>query len=764
VHGPPGTNTEGIFTAVSGYYPVLTDGVVLGEALRTLYPDPTIHEIHPRTVFGLSQDRRYFYMMIIDGRQGAAQNVNPPYSDGANDAEMGLWLLQFGAWDGINMDGGGSTAMYMADCAGKPMALGHSSYVEAWHRERITGSHIGVYAPPIPTFIDSVSAAPGSVNATITWNTIAPASSQVEYGTTTNFGSLSPVNSTPTTNHSVILNNLKPLTRYYFRAISIVSNNVFSYTCPGTPFQTTNFAGGIIFPITNMWRYSTANLDGVSWKIPDYDDSTWTNGRAAFWANNGSGPTNNIPNLITRMPIGSMYPFPTYYFRTKFNLPAGLIDPTIVFSNYLDDGAVFYLNGVEIYRTNMPAGVITNGTYTGILTCGAVGNATCPILFTFTGNALTNFLAGTNTLAVEVHNAGFSSSDIVFESALFYTLPPPPPSPPFFTNIFVLTGETNAVITWDTLSNSTSQIMFGPTPALGRETDFEESPVGSHAAVLTDLQPKTTYYFRIISLVGTNEESFEGTFTSASFYEPLVTAANVWRYTTNKVSGINWRGLNYDDAYWQGEGPALLYNEENGAVQPRNTLVPLANNGFPAPTYYFRTHFTIESETDGFALLFTNYIDDGAIFYLNGVEIQRVRMAPGTNAQAYESLTSGCPLNNCDSTADVPDVFRLSGPMLSLLNIDGDNVLTAEVHQTSANSSDIVFGSVMGLIRGAANETFMRVTRNEDMVCIDWGGAYATLQQSSAPRGPWTDVPGPVKFSPYCVTNLSSSVFYRLKN
>src|SRR5436190_3036316 len=285
-NGPPGTNTEGIYTSISGYYPVLTNGVILGEALRTLYPDSTIHDIHPRTVFGLSENRRYLYLMIIDGRQGAAQFTDQTYSDGATDADMGFWLLQFGASDGINMDGGGSSSMYMADCAARPMPLGHSSYT-SYHYERNIGSHFGVYAPPVPSFINSVSAAPGSVNATITWNTIAPASSQVEYGTTTNFGSLSPVNPTPATNHAVLLNNLNPLTRYYFRAISIVGSNVFSYTCPGTPFQTTNFAGGVLFPITNTWRYSTANLDGVSWKIPSYNDSAWSNSRAALWSHDG---------------------------------------------------------------------------------------------------------------------------------------------------------------------------------------------------------------------------------------------------------------------------------------------------------------------------------------------------------------------------------------------------------------------------------------------------------------------------------------------
>jgi hypothetical protein len=45
--------------------------------------------------------------------------------------------------------------------------------------------------------------------------------------------------------------------------------------------------------------------------------------------------------------------------------------------------------------------------------------------------------------------------------------------------------------------------------------------------------------------------------------------------------------------------------------------------GFPYPTYYFRTHFNFEGAPEVALLTLTNYIDDGAIFYLNGAEVFR---------------------------------------------------------------------------------------------------------------------------------------------
>src|SRR5438046_5883154 len=52
------------------------------------------------------------------------------------------------------------------------------------------------------------------------------------------------------------------------------------------------------------------------------------------------------------------------------------------------------------------------------------------------------------------------------------------------------------------------------------------------------------------------------------------------------------------------------------------------HNGYPYTTYYFRTHFTSANSAPGTALLFSSYIDDGAVFYLNGAELYRVRMDP----------------------------------------------------------------------------------------------------------------------------------------
>jgi hypothetical protein len=60
---------------------------------------------HPRTGFGLSADRRTAWLVVIDGRSRA--------SVGATVGELGEVLRELGASDGVKLDGGGSSALFV---------------------------------------------------------------------------------------------------------------------------------------------------------------------------------------------------------------------------------------------------------------------------------------------------------------------------------------------------------------------------------------------------------------------------------------------------------------------------------------------------------------------------------------------------------------------------------------------------------------------------------------------------------------------------
>lgn len=133
---------SGIEVAVSGFGICLRDGTpVAGGA-----------DLNPRTGFGLSKDRRFLFLMTIDGRQ--------PGSDGATTGELGSLLAGAGAADAINMDGGGSTTLAWwnpttrgAELLNRPVGDG-----TAWSKaadpatfrptERTNGSNFGVSLAP----------------------------------------------------------------------------------------------------------------------------------------------------------------------------------------------------------------------------------------------------------------------------------------------------------------------------------------------------------------------------------------------------------------------------------------------------------------------------------------------------------------------------------------------------------------------------------------------------------------------------------------
>ncbi len=61
--------------------------------------------------------------------------------------------------------------------------------------------------------------------ATITWNTNENSTSQIEYGATTSYGSLSIINQTQTQSHTVTLSNLRRGTTYHYRVKSLDSSS-----------------------------------------------------------------------------------------------------------------------------------------------------------------------------------------------------------------------------------------------------------------------------------------------------------------------------------------------------------------------------------------------------------------------------------------------------------------------------------------------------------------------------------------------------------
>ncbi len=168
----------------------------------------------------------------------------------------------------------------------------------------------------------------------------------------------------------------------------------------------------------SSWHYWDRGGDlGTSWRT---QSNTWPTGAGPL----GYGES-YLATTISYGPSSSSK-YTTTYFTTTFTVDDPAAVGRLLGEVMYDDGFVAYLNGVELGRAAMPTGTVTAATRS---TGHEAGNAYQTFDWTARRDALR---AGTNTLAVEVHQADASSSDLVFDLALAVELgePPPPPPPP----------------------------------------------------------------------------------------------------------------------------------------------------------------------------------------------------------------------------------------------------------------------------------------------------------------------------------------------
>ena len=225
-------------------------------------------------------------------------------------------------------------------------------------------------------------------------------------------------------------------------------------------------------------------------------------------------------------------------------------------------------------------------------------------------------------------------------------------------------------------------------------TDFELA-ISLGATYASDSLPVFTNSTMAILLEGDdssyiNEEFVpsSGGFVYALASAPTPLTANLALVTLTNSSwevnaagtdlGTNWLGQTYDDtaAPWTSGDGLFGYTPSPASYPAIHT--PLASG---PNTYYFRTHFQWTNDTANAAFVVTNYLSDGAVYYLNGAEVRRVRVPAGTVSYATAAAATNVP-------PGAADVFGVDGGDLQY----GDNILEVETHQAAGSSADMVFG------------------------------------------------------------------------
>ncbi|MGE9293065.1 MAG: LamG-like jellyroll fold domain-containing protein [Puniceicoccales bacterium] len=166
-------------------------------------------------------------------------------------------------------------------------------------------------------------------------------------------------------------------------------------------FQGTLIAQG------STWSYLDDGSDqGTVWTAVDFDDSSWSSGAAQLGYGDGDETT------TVSYGSNSSNKYPTTYFRQSFeidevNLP---LISQLNLNILRDDGAVVYINGVEVARDNMNYDSFDYQTYAS----GVVDGANEDTFFAHIVDPSV-LQVGTNVIAVEIHQQRSSSSDISFD-------------------------------------------------------------------------------------------------------------------------------------------------------------------------------------------------------------------------------------------------------------------------------------------------------------------------------------------------------------
>ncbi|MGH1366688.1 MAG: CotH kinase family protein [Calditrichia bacterium] len=160
-------------------------------------------------------------------------------------------------------------------------------------------------------------------------------------------------------------------------------------------------------------------------------------------------------------------------------------------------------------------------------------------------------------------------------------------------------------------------------------------------------------------------------------WETIISWGDNWRYFSPIAEPpSNWREINFDDSSWLEGKSGLGYgdNDDSTTVAPRLSL-------------FIRHTFFLQDASDiGEALLNIDY-DDGFVAYLNGTEVARRTMGtPNSPPPAFNETASG--LREAEIYQGGYPELVAGSEIVSLL-VTGTNVLTVQVHNDNAGSSDL---------------------------------------------------------------------------
>ena len=355
--------------------------------------------------------------------------------------------------------------------------------------------------PPQITAVQSASVTSSGV--TLTWATDEAADSQVNFGTSTAYGSSTALDQSAVRSHSVTLSGLSSGTQYHYRVKSRDAAGNLATSADAT--FTTKTVGSCpcsiwsdaAVPAVASANDSAAVELGLKFRADQAGSITgvrFYKGAGNTGTHVGSLWTTSGTRLASATFSGeSASGWQNVNFATPVSVSAGT---TYVVSyhapkgNYAVTGGQFATAGVD----NAPLHALASGVdgLNGVFKYGASG-----------------------TFPTDSFNSANYWVDVVFSTDT--TSPPPDTTPPQITAVQSASVTSSGVtLTWATDEAADSQVNFGTSTAYGSSTALDQSAVRSHSVTLSGLSSGTQYHYRVKSrdAAGNLATSADATFTT----------------------------------------------------------------------------------------------------------------------------------------------------------------------------------------------------------------------------------------------------------
>jgi len=370
-----------------------------------------------------------------------------------------------------------------------------------------------------------------------------------------------------------------------------------------------------LIPQGSIWRYSdTSSTPTGSWASTDYNDVTWKIGTAQFGYGDGDEKT------IISYGSNSQSKYITSYYRHVFQITDLAAVKELTLKLMRDDGAVVYLNGHEIARSNMPTGTISFSS----LASTAMSGTDESTFFEFTIDK-TYLLNGTNVIAVEIHQSGATSSDVSFDLSLDAVLNQQSTNENVVGTAdsitYAITDDTELIAEFEKISTSEIAQVINEPVTLSKINSpyFVPNDVTVETNGIVTVEPGTLIYFSSgKGIIVKGKMLMNGTVA-----EPITLTSY------------------YPSEKWG----AICFENGAGISELSNVNLSLATNGID-PTNYFAAISSLNST-----------------LHLNNVHFTNVKLP--ISSQWSNLTVNGCTFENI---TEVGDYINCNGGNLSVTN------------------------------------------------------------------------------------------------